>query len=272
MQHQLLKYYRSLPVFKGKLRLGKLLFKSLLESCEPLHFKAHYGLEYHIPNTVENLGIELLINGVYEEEIVDFLKEHIQNGFTYFDIGANIGSLALPIISSKKGLKYVGFEASPTVFEYLQRNMEVNGIQNATLINKLVHRNGEQSMKFYHSKWYGKSSLAPVYSNEYLMVDSVSIDEYCSEENIKKVDWMKIDVQGFELYVFEGMKEMLQQKKIKNVLFEYEAWAEESAGLKAGTAAAFIQSQGYELFSLNGKPWQFAAPQKDTMIWARPGR
>ena len=272
MKEFFLTTYRSLPVFKGKLRLGKILFRSLLDSTEPLYFKAHNGLQYHIPNTIENLGIELLINGIYEVEIVNFLKEKIKDGPTYFDIGANIGSLALPILKAKQNLRYVGFEASPMVYEFLRKNMMANSFSEARLVNKLVHKDGAQSMKFYHSKWYGKSSLAPVYSNEYIMVDSVSIDEFCREENFDRVDWMKVDVQGFELYVFEGMKEMLQQKKIDNILFEYEAWAEESAGLKAGTAAAFIHAQGYELFFLNGKPWEFKQPQKDTMIWARPGR
>ena len=102
MKQFFLTTYRSLPVFRGKLRLGKLLFKSLLDSTEPLCFKAHEGLQYHIPNTIENLGIELMINGIYEEEIVNFLKGKIKDGSTYFDIGANIGSLALPILKAKK--------------------------------------------------------------------------------------------------------------------------------------------------------------------------
>lgn len=259
-----------LPWFRGKLRLGKLLFKKHLEQAEPVSFKAHGGIIYLLPNTIENLGIELLINGVYEAGIVQFLNGHITDGSVYFDIGANIGSLGLPVVKAKQGIQYYGFEASPVVFSYLEKNFLSNRIGNYELVNRLVHKDEQQEMKFYQSKWYGKSSLAPTYSKEFVMVNSVSIDGYCHEHGIEIIDWMKIDVQGFELYVFEGMRNMIAQKKIHNILFEYEAWAEEAAGLKAGTARDQLEGMGYELFSMNGKLWADNRDENETMIWAKP--
>lgn len=268
MRNTFLQFYRSLPWFKGKLRLGRILFKKYIEQSFPVQFKAHDGIYYHIPNSIENVGIELLINGVYELEIVRFLKDQIQDGTIYFDIGANIGSLGLPVLKNRKNIRYYGFEASPMVFEYLQKNIAANGISSFKLINKLVHKDDKQTMKFYESKWYGKSSLAPTYSHEFVMVESLSIDKFCKEEKIEVIEWMKIDVQGFELYVFEGMKEMLGAKKIKNILFEFEGWAEEAAGLKAGMALNYLKQMGYKLSDLKGKPW---IKKKDvTMIWAIP--
>ena len=268
----LLSIYRQLPWFKGKLRLGKWMFKKYVEKEHPINLKAHYGIQYYLPNTIENVGIELLINGIYEQDIVRFLQHQIPDGAVYVDIGANIGSIGLPIIKHKKNIQYHAFEASPMVFEYLAKNIESNKIINATLINKLVHKDDAQSMKFYHGKYYGKSSLAPTYSTEYVMVDSVSMDGYCRENNLNEIDWMKIDVQGFELYVFEGMQQLLQQKKINNILFEYEAWAEEEAGLKAGTAKNYMLNIGYDLFTLDGKIWNDNNISTDTMIWAKPSK
>ena len=270
MNEHFLNFYRELPWFRGKLRIGKLLFKHHIEQSKPVSFRAHGGVLYHLPNTIENLGIELLINGIYEEDIIRFLKSHLADGIIYFDIGANIGSLGLPVIKLKKNIQYFGFEASPEVFPYLEKNLRENGIDNYKLVNRLVHKDDQQTMKFYQSKWYGKSSLAPTYSAEYVMVNSISIDKYCCEQNIEKIDWMKIDVQGFELYVFEGMKNMLAQKKIKNILFEFESWAEEAAGFKAGTAINYIRELGYELFNTGGKLWDQNRKENDTMIWAKP--
>ena len=268
MTDKFLHLYRSLPWFKGKLRLGKILFKKYIDQSYPVNFKAHGGIHYHLPNTVENLGIELMINGIYEQEIVRFLKDKIPGGIVYFDIGANIGSLGLPVMKSKKNIRYYAFEASPMVFPFLQKNLASNGLRDYVLVNKLVHKDNQQTMKFYQSEWYGKSSLAPTYSQEFVMVDSISMDQYCSAKNIEVIDWMKIDVQGFELYVFEGMQQMLRTGKIKNILFEFEGWAEEAAGLKAGTALNYLKHMGYELADLKGKPW--VQKKDETMIWATP--
>src|SRR5690606_28389352 len=119
---------------------------------------------------------------------------------------------------------YFGFEASPMVFPYLQKNFTSNDIKQTRFINKLVHKDSRQTMKFYQSKWYGKNSLAPTYAHDFVMVDSLSIDEFCEQNNLLQIDWMKIDVQGYEIHVFEGMKELLAQRKIKNIVFEFERW------------------------------------------------
>ncbi len=177
--NSLLSLYRSLPWFKGKLRLGKMMFNSGINHSEPVSFKAHGGVIYNLPNTKENLGLELLINGVYEQDILHFLRKEIKDGSIYFDIGANIGSLGLPIVKAKPGIHYYGFEASPKVFAFLEKNFGDNQIAHCELYNKLVHKDDEQSMKFYQSDLFGKSSLAPTYAKEYVMVNSLSLDNFC---------------------------------------------------------------------------------------------
>jgi FkbM family methyltransferase len=265
-----LQLYRFLPWFKGKLILGKIFFKSVINQSTSISFYAHHHVKYNIPNTKENLGVELLINGIYEKKTVHFLQRNIPNGAIFFDIGANIGSLGLPIVKAKKNIKYFGFEASPGVYEYLVKNFSENGITNFELYNKLVHKDDNQILKFYQSELYGKSSLAPTYSSEFVMVNSISLDKYCEENNISRIDWMKVDVQGFEIYVFEGMSGLLRNKKVDNILFEFESWAEDQAEVKIGVAKDFIESFGYELFNIKGKKWKDSEKGNETMIWAKP--
>jgi FkbM family methyltransferase len=265
----LLGVYRSLPLFKGKLRVGKVLFGKFTDKNHPLTFKAHYNVNYAIPNTLENIGVELLINGVYEKETIDFLKEKINADAVYFDVGANIGSLALPVIKAKSGIRYYGFEASPMVFEFLKKNMEINSISNFKIENKLVHRDSDQEMKFFQSELYGKSSLSPTYTNDFIQVTSISLDKYLEEHKIEQIDWLKVDVQGFELNVFEGAVNSLKNKKIKNILFECEDWAEDQANIPRGKAREYLVELGFELWDFNGKKWVQDQSEKNTMIWAR---
>lgn len=265
----LLGTYRSLPLFKGKLRLGKLFFGKLIGKNDSLTFKSHYGLNYAIPNTLENVGVELLINGVYEKETIDFLNQKINDDAVYFDVGANIGSLALPVLKSKSRIKYYGFEASPVVFEFLKKNMEINCIKDFKIENKLVHRDSDQQMKFFQSELYGKSSLSPTYTNDFIQVTSISLDKYIDDHKIEKIDWLKVDVQGFELNVFEGALNALKNKKIKNILFECEDWAEDQANIPRGKARAYLEDLGYELLNFKGDKWEMETADENTMIWAR---
>ncbi len=247
-----------------------MLFKTVVNKNAPIGFTAHHHIRYRIPNTLESLGIELLINGIYEKKIVKFLTSQIKNGHTYFDIGANIGALGIPVIKNKSNVKYVGIEASPLVFEYLKFNFSENKIADYLLYNYLVHEDDHHAMKFYQSDYYGKSSLAPTYSDKYVLVNSISLDSFSLTHDIGKINWMKIDVQGFEIFVFKGMKKLIENRQVENILFEFEYWAEEDAGLESGSAQKYLLGLGYELFDLTGKKLPSVITTGRAMIWARP--
>lgn len=223
-----------------------------------------------MPNTIESLGKELLINGIYEKKLVRFFKDHMESGDVYFDVGANIGAMGLPIARKKEALQYYGFEASPDTFEYLRANFEKNKVAHHQLFNCLVHETNGQEYRFYQSSHYGKNSLAPTYSKEYITVRSLSLDHFCEQTQIDIINWIKIDVQGFELYVFKGMKHLIQLKKIENIVFEFEYWAEEDADLEKGAAQQYLVDSGYELFDLSGSKLEKIITSGRAMIWAKP--
>ena len=78
-------------------------------------------------------------------------------------------------------------------------------------------------------------------------------------------------MQGFELNVFEGMKQLLKQKRVSNVLFEFEDWAEREEAIPIGAAQEYIKSFDYELYDISGKKLDKIIRSGSTMIWAKPG-
>lgn len=48
-----------------------------------------------------------------------------------------------------------------------------------------------------------------------------SIDDFCYKQNIKQIDLLKLDIEGHELSALRGAKNMLKQKAIKNIQFEF---------------------------------------------------
>jgi hypothetical protein len=81
---------------------------------------------------------------------------------------------------------------------------------------------------------------------------------------------IKIDVQGFELFVFKGMQQLLQNKGVDNILFEFEYWAEADAGLEKGAAQDYLKTMGYCLFDMNGTSLSDTMREGRAMIWGRP--
>lgn len=266
--NKILNIYRSFPCFRGKLRIGKMIFKKWVNFNEEINLKAHYNVLYTIPNTKENVGLELLINGIYEKKSIDFLLKNVDDNTFFFDIGANIGAIGLPVLKKKKSIQYIAFEASPWIADFLRLNLKQNAVVDFEVINQAVYHNDNEKLKFYQSELYGKSSLAPTYSQQFIEVDSVTLDKFCEEKNIHTIDWMKVDVQGFELNVFKGAQKLLNEKRIKNILFEYEPWVEDQANIPRGEAQKFISDLGYVLYDIYGNKW-IDNNTNNKMIWAR---
>jgi hypothetical protein len=84
--------------------------------------------------------------------------------------------------------------------------------------------------------------------------------------NLEKVDYMKIDVEGYERMVFEGGKHLLSLKNAPVIVFEFADWAENMAtNTKAGDAQMFLSKLGYKLhdFSNPSKPKQQMEPKSE---------
>lgn len=266
----MLKFYRRLPVFKGKLKLGRLLFKKNIARKTSVEFTAHKDIKYRVPNINSGVSEELFIAGIYERKVIAFLTDKVKDDDNYFDIGANIGAMGLPIVKGRPSIKYFGFEASPFIFDYLRFNFEKNVIKNYQLLNYAVHDSSMLAVKFYQTINNEHSSLTSTFTNEFILVESISLDCYCSKHKIKTINWVKVDVQGFELSVFIGASKLLCAKKIENILFEFESWEESAAGFEIGAAQKYLLEMGYELFELSGKKLTKLVMDKRTIIWAKP--
>ena len=88
-----------------------------------------YNCTFLIPNIIENIGFDIYINGVYEKETIDFLIKNIPKNKILLDLGANIGSICLPICQVRREIKAICVEAAPWIFELLKTNAEKNSIQ-----------------------------------------------------------------------------------------------------------------------------------------------
>lgn len=161
---------------------------------------------------LNDVGIsrELAIYGVHESQSTSVVKSIITPGMKILEVGANIGYYALleTRLAGPTGHLYA-MEPSPFNFSLLERNLKLNGLNNYDLYKTAVGaENG--TAKFLLS---GRSNLSTFIEREDLTgeevdVNVITLDEFMKD---KKVDFIRMDVEGYEGEILKGAEKALAE-------------------------------------------------------------
>src|SRR5664279_5028136 len=84
------------PATRGKGRVARFLLSTSLRG-ESIQVKDRDGNSMRLPNLLEPVGLSLWMDGVYEPDVMRFLKESIRPDSVVVDVGANIGAFTIPL-------------------------------------------------------------------------------------------------------------------------------------------------------------------------------
>jgi FkbM family methyltransferase len=204
-------YYCHLMGFKESL-VGK---KQLQPFFERLYRISLRGMNYGLGGMVESSGEMFAIN---------YVKQN--TGYpVIFDVGANRGQYLQGLISvfgSKADI--YSFEPSSSGFTELQqyKSKSVHPYQLA-----LSDQPGELTLNFDNEG----SVFASVHNQDeaviqksltkHEVITATTIDDFCRENNIHTIEFLKIDVEGHELSVLKGASNLLKEGRIKYIQFEF---------------------------------------------------
>lgn len=189
------------------------------------------------------------------------INEIASNNYKVFwDIGANIGAVSLPILKHFDHLTAVLFEPSAEVAGRLIRNLSNNPdlAQRATLMNiALAEFDGIQN--FYASSETFNSGTAGLGISHNRFQTAVCVQTYTGDSLIKSgkcpiPDIIKIDVEGFEIEVLRGLKQTLLQHH-PSILFEHAIYRLDERKRAHDEVTSFLESLGYSIHRLidNGR-------------------
>jgi FkbM family methyltransferase len=175
-----------------------------------------------------------LSNLTFDEIYLNFLK--ISDNPIIFDVGANEGQSINRFKKIYRSSIIHSFEPSKKIFGKLRKNFENE--QNVYLNNcglgneigfkqfNLAKQSGASSFHNFNSnsRWLKKRSKQFNTSRDnFTEIETVKIntlDEYCSKNNIQKIDILKIDTQGYEDEVLKGALNTIKEGKISAIEFE----------------------------------------------------
>tara|TARA_B100000953_G_scaffold272265_1_gene243614 strand:- start:206 stop:1039 length:834 start_codon:yes stop_codon:yes gene_type:complete len=149
---------------------------------------------------------ELWINKEYQHTANIFFSDYLKFGDVVIDIGANIGTVTLEsaVKVSSKGRVY-SIEPDKKIFKFLAENIKLNNLQNIEIFNVALGE-GNNSVFFSSKRSDDLNSVSITGEGEEISLcrlDDLSINE-------SKINLIKIDVLGYEKFVFEGAKKILK--------------------------------------------------------------
>lgn len=189
----------------------------------------------------------------------DIIADHLRDG-VFVDVGANVGTFAIPLALAFEKALVVAFEPNPLARDRFVRNLAVNAIANVQLRAAGVGANAEELTLFaYSGSEIGQSSFLPPTGHHSdapaeLRVPVVTLDDALSDIG-RRIEAIKIDVQGLEASVLEGGRSVIAAQRPPIVL-EHEDVNFSAASTAAKARAAlrdFFADLRYDVFYLSRK-------------------
>jgi FkbM family methyltransferase len=202
----------------------------------------------HLNITINNLGLKRCkygwmlffspyigkcfeLYGEYSESEVEIFRHYLREGHVAIDVGAFIGDLTVP------ASQFVGdsgrvfaFESNPETFNILAANLALNDIKNVKPINAFVADRQDGSVA--NEVWGQYANVGETWAPQFIALDAL---------DIQRLDFLKIDVDGFELDVIKSGINLIN--KYRPVLYFENDMKPMSRDL-----IAFVLSLGYRIY------------------------
>jgi len=156
----------------------------------------------------------LFLNGIREPECTRIFKQQLKEGMVIADIGANIGYYALmeANIIGDKG-KIYAIEPFPSNYNLLLENIKLNSYGNIIEPYNLAISNKSGKEKLYISERHNCCNMMGSNNLDHVEVQTETLDNFMINKQL--FDYIRMDIEGFEYYVLNGMKETLKKCKCK---------------------------------------------------------
>ena len=197
-----------------------------------IHIRHHYtGSKFKLDAFIHK---GYWYHGKNREKVqMDIFRALINEGDTVIELGAHIGYISVYFsqLAGPSGKVYV-FEPGVNNLPYTRANLGHSRIKNIELIEKAVS-NENGTATFYLENITGQSnSLVKDYrvtkkiqsktftelQKNSVEVETIKLDDFLSQRNINRVDFVKIDIEGAEYLAIQGMKETLARFKPKMMI------------------------------------------------------
>jgi FkbM family methyltransferase len=212
---------------------------------------------------------DAVFSGNFEVSERRFLQGFLKPGMTVLDIGAHHGfytMLAARMVGPTG--RVMSFEPSPRERKRLLVHLRLNRVLDrfAVFPVALGRETAESTLYVVAGRDTGCNSLRPPAVTEptrTVQVPVTSLDTFLPQQNVARVDFIKMDVEGGELGVLEGAEELLGRRPRPVILAELADSRTLPWGYRASAIYDFLAAKGYRWFAITQDGKLQACPRTD---------
>jgi len=203
-----------------------------------------FGHQFQAPSLDRLASLWMHKLGILGRFEMQLLRELVCPGMTVVDVGANQGIYTLTLAGLARPGRVFAFEPEPILFRQLVANVQENKADNVVChpvaISRQAGRLSLQAGKM-HS---GNNRIVQQPRSDSIEVAAATLDELFAD---KVVDFLKIDVQGWEAEALAGATDVLQ--RTRDIILMCEFWPDglRSAGTEPAEMLRFLGSVGFSL-------------------------
>jgi FkbM family methyltransferase len=241
-----------IPMTRARLFMARILYILLYGVLrKDIHRIRRKGVFYEV-DLSEGIDLSLFLFGHFQDHITNNKLLSFPEDAVIFDIGANIGSMALRFAKLSPHGHVFAFEPTVYAFNKLRRNLALNPelAERITPVQCFVsdQTRPDSQIKAY-SSWKIDGGILKAAGSTL----AVSIDDFCLQHDIQKIDLIKIDTDGHELSVLRGARETLR-KNHPSLIFEIGLYVLQEQKIRFESYDNILSAAGYRMFnSKNGR-------------------
>lgn len=226
-----------------------------------IELKENYHNIKLIVNDIDygEIPICALVFGEYEKletnTVLNVMRHIKEENFTFLDIGANEGWYTLNVKKAFCNSKVYSFEPSPITCERMKENLIINNESINKVVNIGLYDKNDKLEFYYDKEGSGASSFANIREKadiKPIEVDVRCLDDWARENDVTKVDFIKCDVEGAELFVYKGGREIIERSKpivFSEMLRKWSA----KFGYNPNDIISFFKELGYKCYVIESE-------------------
>ena len=216
------------------------------------------GVKWSAASFPEQLTRHMLFDGLYQADVLYWIKSLCKKGDTVFDVSAFHGLMSI-VASRAVGPRgrVVAFEPNPRSIDHLNRHLALNRCKNVT-VEPLGVMEVEQELEFYpqpgDSSWnssFVREFVDPNHAVEPMRIKCTTLDAYVAKTGLVP-RLIKIDTEGTEFLVLRGATELIRRHQPK-LLMEFNPASAERAGTSIQAIQDYLTSLNYRLHVIPAK-------------------
>jgi FkbM family methyltransferase len=199
-----------------------------------------------------SMGFAIYWSGFHEFHEFLYLDKFLSSNMVFIDVGANLGEYTLFAAKRVNKGKVISFEPLPKMLENLKENIKLNQFENIQVLNYgLSDKENTLPIHEIEDAHEGLSTFFPgtLKSRNSSMVSLKVLDSQFESFEVDRIDFIKIDIEGGELFALQGSKNLIEKFK-PIVMIEINKQTYEAAGYAIEDVFKFFTDLSYQSFTI----------------------